>query len=85
MTIATVPAWVDRHGAAWDQADEEGRAFIRELKHEEIPLSDEEKARWVQAVKPILDEYVAGCAAKGLPGAEMLADLQAGIAAGAAQ
>lgn len=78
-------AWVDRHGAAWDQADEEGRAFIRELKHEEIPLSDEEKARWVQAVKPILDEYVAGCAAKGLPGAEMLADLQAGIAAGAAQ
>lgn len=78
-------AWVDRHGAAWDQADEEGRAFIRELKHEEIPLSAEEEARWVQAVRPILDEYVAGCAAKGLPGAEMLADLQAGIAAGAAQ
>ena len=78
-------AWVDRHGAAWDQADEEGRAFIRELKHEEISLAPEEEARWVQAVKPILDEYVAGCAAKGLPGAEVLADLQAGIAAGAAQ
>lgn len=77
--------WVDRHGAAWDQADEEGRAFIRELGREEIALTPEEQARWVQAVKPILDEYVAGCTAKGLPGAELLADLQAGIAAAATQ
>jgi TRAP-type C4-dicarboxylate transport system substrate-binding protein len=73
--------WVDRHGTAWDQADAEGQEFIRSLSREEIALPEEEQARWVQAVKPILDEYVAGCTAKGLPGAEFLADLQAGIAA----
>ena len=73
--------WVDRHGAAWDQADAEGTAFIRELGREEISLSEEEQARWIEAVKPILDEYLAGCAAAGLPGAELLADLQSIIAA----
>lgn len=75
--------WVDRHGADWDQADVEGREFILNLSREEIALTEEEQTRWIQAVKPILDEYVAGCTEKGLPGAELLADLQAGIAANA--
>ncbi|MFA7693781.1 MAG: TRAP transporter substrate-binding protein [Candidatus Hydrogenedentales bacterium] len=75
--------WVDRHGAAWDVADDEGREFIQSLNHEEITLSDEEQARWVDAVKPILDEYVKTCADKQLPGDAFLADLQAGIEANA--
>jgi TRAP-type C4-dicarboxylate transport system substrate-binding protein len=72
--------WVAKQGAAWDQADEEGREFVAGLGHEILPLSDEEKARWKEAVKPILDEYVKGCADKGLPGEAFLADLQALIA-----
>ena len=77
--------WVAKQGAAWDQADEEGRAFVAGLGHETIALSDEEKARWKEAVKPILDEYVKGCADKGLPGEAFLADLQALIAKYAAE
>ncbi len=73
--------WVDRHGSAWDLADAEGMQFIQQLGRETIMLDAEEKGRWTAAVKPILDEYVSNCTKAGLPGAELLADLQAGIAA----
>ncbi len=73
--------WVDRHGAAWDQADEEGLAYIKELDREIIPLSEEEQLRWTEAVRPILDEYAAGAAEKDLPGAEFLSDIKKMIAA----
>ena len=36
--------WVDVHGAAWDQADDEGRALVEELGREMIVLSPEEAA-----------------------------------------
>lgn len=68
--------WVDKHGQAWDQADEEGMAFINELKHEVIKLSEEEKQQWKDAVKPILDEYITKTAEQGLPGKEFLADVK---------
>lgn len=72
--------WVDRHGQAWDRADEEGKAFVAQLNKKTIELSAEEKQRWTDAVKPILDEYVAATAEKGLPGAEFLEALQTMIA-----
>lgn len=72
--------WVDKHGEAWDLADREGEEFIASLNHEVIPLDEAEQARWVEAVKPILDEYVAGCKDKGLPGDTFLADTQALVA-----
>lgn len=72
--------WVPKHGAAWDQADEEGRAFVKELGREIIPLPEAEQAQWVAAVKPVLDEYVAGAKEKGLPGEEFLKDLQTSLA-----
>lgn len=72
--------WVDKHGAAWDTADTEGLEFVKGLNHEIIPLAEEEQTRWVAAVKPILDEYVAGCKTKNLPGDTFLQDLQAMIA-----
>jgi TRAP-type C4-dicarboxylate transport system substrate-binding protein len=72
--------WVDRHGQAWDQADEEGKAFIAELKKKTIELTAEEQQLWTSAVKPILDEYVKVTADKSLPGAEFLEKLQTMIA-----
>lgn len=74
--------WILKHGEAWDKADEEGLAFIQDLGHEIIPLQDEEAKRWTLAMKPILDEYVAGCVSQNLPGETFLADLQQMIAAG---
>lgn len=72
--------WVDRHGAAWDQADEEGLAFVQELNREIIALSPEQQAEWKSRVQPILDDYVAAAKAKGLPGEEVLRAIQAKIA-----
>jgi len=72
--------WIDKHGEAWDEADREGRAFVAELNHPVHQLSAEDNAKAVAAVRPILDEYVAGAAAKGLPGQEVLAALQEIIA-----
>jgi TRAP-type C4-dicarboxylate transport system substrate-binding protein len=68
--------WVPKHGEAWDKADEEGSAFVKELNHEIIPLPAEEQARWKAAMTPILDEYVTGCQGKSLPGEAFLKDLQ---------
>ncbi len=68
--------WVDKHGQAWDQADREGEAFVKELQKEVITLPTDEQQRWQAAVQPILDAYVAATAEKDLPGKEFLADLQ---------
>ena len=68
--------WVDQHGAAWDIADEEGRAFIAELGHDIIPLTPDEQKKWKAAVQPILDEYLKNTTEKGLPGKEVLGKLQ---------
>lgn len=66
--------WVAKHGEAWDKADEDGKAFVASLNHESIPLPEAEQARWKEAVKPILDGYVAACKEKGLPGDTFLQD-----------
>lgn len=68
--------WVDKHGQAWDQADEEGMTFITDLQREVIKLSEEEKQQWKDAVKPILDEYTTKAAEQDLPGKEFLADVK---------
>jgi len=72
----TSAEWVDKHGQAWDQADADGMAFIKELHRQVIELSPEEQQRWKEAVKPILDEYVDKTKAAGLPGEEFLEKLQ---------
>ncbi|MGQ9649937.1 MAG: TRAP transporter substrate-binding protein [Phycisphaerae bacterium] len=76
--------WVSKQGAAWDEADREGTAFVKELGREIITLSPEEQARWKERVQPILDEYVAAAEAKSLPGAAFLKDIQMMIAQSAA-
>lgn len=72
--------WVAQHGQAWDQADAEGREFVNGLGREMIALTPEQQQRWKEAVKPVLDAYVAAAKEKGLPGEEFLADAQALIA-----
>jgi TRAP-type transport system periplasmic protein len=72
--------WMAKHGAAWDEADKAGREFVTELKREFIALPEAEQQVWKDAVKPILDSYVAAAKAKGLPGDALLADLQSAIA-----
>ncbi|MDX9981590.1 MAG: TRAP transporter substrate-binding protein [Lentisphaeria bacterium] len=72
--------WIDKHGEAWDVADREGQALLAELNRPVHQLAAEDNDKAVAAVRPILAEYVAGAAAKGLPGQEVLAALQEIIA-----
>ncbi|MGE5293284.1 MAG: TRAP transporter substrate-binding protein [Solirubrobacterales bacterium] len=76
-TITEVSAeWVAKHGQAWDQADVEGRDFVKGLNREMISLTPEQQQQWKDAVKPVLEAYVAAAKAKGLPGEEFLKDAQ---------
>ncbi len=77
--------WIDKHGRAWDQADKDGTAFVKELKKEIITLSPEEQKKWVEKVQPVIDDYVTKTAAKKLPGKQFLDDLRAAIQKNAAQ
>ncbi|MBN2326047.1 MAG: TRAP transporter substrate-binding protein [Candidatus Omnitrophica bacterium] len=73
--------WVDKHGQAWDEADANGWAFVKELQRTIIQLSDEEKQNWKKAVEPILSEYVQNTQEKELPGDAFLKDIQDMLAA----
>jgi len=76
-TIAKVnDEWIEKHGAAWDQADKEGREFVKELERPITVLSAEEEIKAVAAVQPVLDDYVARTKEAGLPGDEVLKRLQ---------
>jgi TRAP-type transport system periplasmic protein len=68
--------WVAKHGIAWDQADAEGREFVKGLGRETIALSPQEQQRWKQAVQPVLNAYVAAAKEKGLPGEQFLKEAQ---------
>lgn len=73
--------WVDKHGHAWNEADRRARDYVSGLKREMIPLPPAEQQRWKAAVQPILDDYATRAAARGIPGAEFLQDIQEMIAA----
>jgi TRAP-type C4-dicarboxylate transport system substrate-binding protein len=73
----TSQEWIEQQGKAWDLADEEGRAFLKELNKPIILLSDEEKARWQAAVEPIISEYIESATAQGLPGQAVIDDIRA--------
>ncbi len=71
--------WIEKHGRAWDQADQEGRDFVKELNHEIVDLSDEQDELWTAKVKMILDEYVKEKSEKNLPANAFLQDLQKNV------
>jgi TRAP-type C4-dicarboxylate transport system substrate-binding protein len=80
-TFTTVnQEWITKHGAAWDQADKDGRAFVTELKREFIHLPVAEQLAWKLSVNSILEDYVKKAKEKNLPGDAFLADLQAQLA-----
>jgi TRAP-type C4-dicarboxylate transport system substrate-binding protein len=60
--------WVEVHGRIWDEQDVEGRQYTLGLGNEILKLSAEENKRWVEAVEPVIGEYVDGMKAKGLDG-----------------
>jgi len=53
---------------AWGDSDESGRKFALNLGHEFIKISDEESAKFKEAVKPVFAEYIKNANAKGVDG-----------------
>jgi len=51
--------YTDVHGNVWDSTDQEGRTYTQSLGNEIISLSDEESARWRNAVEPVINDYIA--------------------------
>jgi TRAP-type C4-dicarboxylate transport system substrate-binding protein len=73
--------FVDIHGHKWDEVDEAGRQYTLGLGNAIVPLSEDEKARWQAAVRPVIDAYAQEAAAKGLDGKQIVETLKAAIAA----
>jgi len=53
---------------AWEDSDISGRKFALDMGHEFIELSDEESAKFKEAVKPVFDEYIKNANEKGVDG-----------------
>ena len=53
---------------AWGDSDKSGYKFAENLGHVFIKLSDEESAKFKEAVKPVFDEYIKNANAKGVDG-----------------
>ncbi|MFH2074839.1 MAG: TRAP transporter substrate-binding protein [Pseudomonadota bacterium] len=68
--------WIDVHGKAWDDLDEEGRKYTLSLGNKIVSLSTEENNRWKKAVRPIIDDYVKEVSAKGLPAQQAVTEVE---------
>jgi len=61
----------EKHAMAWDYEDYMALEYFLSFEGREfIELSPEETARWVAAVQPVIDGYIAELTAKGLSGME---------------
>ena len=68
--------WIDLHGKAWDQIDQEGREYTLSLGNKIVSLSADENGRWKKAVRPIIDNYMKEVSAKGLPAEKALTEVE---------
>jgi TRAP-type transport system periplasmic protein len=64
--------WIEKQGKLWDEIDKEGLEFVKARGNKLITLTSKEDARWIAAVKPVLDDYLKATKAKGVPGDEAL-------------
>ncbi|MBN2159750.1 MAG: TRAP transporter substrate-binding protein [Spirochaetes bacterium] len=60
--------WIDVHGGAWDDLDDEGRELTGQRGNSIVKLSAAENERWSKAVEPIISDYIKEIKGKGLPG-----------------
>jgi TRAP-type C4-dicarboxylate transport system substrate-binding protein len=61
----------DLQGKAWKGATDFTISACKQKGIEFIELSPEERARWVEAAKPVEEEWVKGVEARGLPAREL--------------
>jgi TRAP-type C4-dicarboxylate transport system substrate-binding protein len=64
--------WIDRASKKWADWESMGKTELLKKGGKIVTLSKEDNARWVEKMKPILDDYVQATKKKGLPGAQAL-------------
>ena len=64
-------------GKVWDGLTEGARKQTRDAGNDIYAISDQEYARWVEAVRPVVRLWVDDMNKRGLPGQKMLDDLLA--------
>lgn len=68
--------WVEKAGKIWDKESAEGLRYgIEDYKMQLVQPSKEEYARWLELLKPVTDEFIAGMEAKGYPAKEIFANV----------
>jgi TRAP-type C4-dicarboxylate transport system substrate-binding protein len=72
--------WAVRHGAAWDQADKEGREFFLEKGGSFVTLDPAEAERWVKAAEPVITAYEKDAAENNIKGTEIVGFIKATMA-----
>ncbi len=60
-----------RAGTIWDYAQISGMEFAKGMGHEALEWSDAEKAKLLETLKPVREEYVKSLNDLGLPGEEI--------------
>ena len=68
-------------GRAMDKADINGKRIAQEAGNDVVEISLADKAKWVAAVQPVIDGWIAEMDAKGLDGAGLVNAARAAIAA----
>lgn len=58
--------WVERHAKAWNEIDVEGRSFFESKGGKVINITEDEAAKWVRAVEPVIDGYKKQMVSKGI-------------------
>jgi|GEM_PF-59834 len=64
--------WAEKHGRAWDEADEEGKSYFISKGGKVVNLGSGEARRWKQAVAPIIEERAQELNGKGFNGNEII-------------
>jgi len=64
--------WIIKHGEAWDTSDMVGLSFFLNQGNEVFGLDAKEAARWKEAVKPIIQDYIKTLDKKGFNGKEIV-------------
>ncbi len=78
--VSSSETWTKRAANAYDESNAKYRTEVENyhIKAGHGPifkLPDSEKAKWRNMIQPVIDTWVNGVEAKGLPGKAMLADL----------
>ncbi|MFP3911237.1 MAG: TRAP transporter substrate-binding protein [Desulfobacteraceae bacterium] len=61
---------------AWEDSDKSGREFALKLGHEFITLSDEQSAKFKEAMTPVFAEYIKKANAQGVDGEKVFNAVQ---------